>query len=194
MSLAVPTDSRSASAEARYRRRDQEARTDEKRTAARYEAEHAHSVRRNVENARPPRDLEALIAWFRELVAEELPVTLHKAGVWRDYGPDAEGGSVLGTPATSEPFRRFIENSASETDGDGVYVRPLRAALSRMSRRYPFTARSLFRLALVDGDWRRHAANEVEPLELMELYLERALFKLWEDFTRDVQRLQWRYD
>ncbi len=140
-------------------------------------------------DGRPPRNLAAAIAWFREQCHNEVPTTLHKSGVWRDYGTNAEGGSALGSPALSEPFRRLLENSASELDQDGFYVRPLRAALSRMSRRHPLTARHLYRLALVDGDWKRHAANEGFHDEEMQVYLERALFLLWRDFSREAQRI-----
>ncbi len=138
---------------------------------------------------KPPRTLAAAIAWFRELCHNEVPTTLHKSGVWRDYGLHAEGGSVLGSPAPSEPFRRLLEGSPSELDEDGFYVRPLRAALERMAYRKPLTSRHLYRLALVDGDWRRHAANEGWQDEEMQLYLERALFLLWRDFTHEAQRL-----
>lgn len=139
---------------------------------------------------REPANLAAAIAWFRGVCAEELPVTLHRAGVWRDYGLHAEGGSALGSPALSDPFRRFLQDSPSATDQDGNYIKPLRAALSRMSRHHPLTARHLFRLALVDGDWKRHAANEGFQDEEMALYLWGALLMLWKDFTRKVQMLQ----
>ncbi len=140
-------------------------------------------------DGKPPRNLAAAIAWFREQCHSEVPTVLHKSGVWRDYGVHAEGGSVLGSPAPSDPFRRFIENSPSEVDQDGLYVRPLRAALSRMQRRHPLTARHLYRLALVDGDWKRHAANEGFHDEEMQVYLERALFLLWKDWSREALRL-----
>ncbi len=141
-------------------------------------------------DGRPPRNLAAAIAWFREQCANEIPTTLHKSGVWRDYGMHAEGGSVLGSPAPSEPFRRFIENSPNELNEDGHYVRPVRAALYRMSLRWPLTARHLFRLALVDGDWRRHAANEGFHDEEMAVYIEAALMRLWEDFATGIRPLQ----
>lgn len=176
MTVAVPTDTRKP-----HGRRALE---------APYSEQHEASRSALFSDARPPRNLAAAIAWFREIAAEELPITLHKSGVWRDYGLHAAGGSALGSPAPSEPFRRFLENNPSETDIDGFYTRPLRAALSRMGRRHPLTARHLFRLALVDGDWKRHAANEGFADEEMQIYLERAIFMLWREFSREVQRLQ----
>lgn len=178
MSIAVPADTRQRKPDAR------------RALESPYQREHEASVETVFAKAPEPKGLPALIGWFREQCANELPETLHKAGVWRDYGPDAAGGSVLGAPAPSDPFRRFLENSPSETDADGFYVRPLRAALSRMSRRWPLTARHLFRLALVQGDWHRHADNEGFQREEMELYLERAVFLLWREFAREGLRLQ----
>jgi hypothetical protein len=154
-----------------------------------YAAESEASRNALMQDGKPPRNLAAAIAWFRAICADETPWTLHKSGVWRDYGMHAEGGSALGSPAPSEPFRRFLENNPSETDAEGFYVRPLRAALSRMTRHHPLTARHLFRLALVDGDWHRHAANEGFHDEEMYLYLERALFLLWKDWTLEAMRV-----
>ena len=168
------------------------ARKPERRTALEtpYRREHEASSAALMENGRPPRNLAAAVAWFREQCDNETPATLHKAGVWRDYGMHAEGGSVLGSPALSEPFRRMLEGNPSEVDVDGFYLRPLRAALSRMARHHPLTARHLYRLALVDGDWKRHAANEGFQDEEMSVYLAKALDMLWKDFVRQATPLQ----
>jgi hypothetical protein len=132
-----------------------------------------------------PKGLPALVAWFRECIHEEAPVTVHKSEVWRDWGHDGDGGSALGAPAWSDPFRRFIEavDYPSAVDADGRYRLPMRAALSRISRRHPLTARALYQLALMDGDWRKLAEQMSYPDEFMEMYLERALFVCWREYS-----------
>ena len=154
-----------------------------------YAREHERSMEARMGRGVQPKGLPALVAWFREVVAAEAPVALHKGGVWRDHGQDAEGGSHLGSPATSDAFRRFVEGVPWQTDPDGYYVLPFRAALSRMSRRWPMTARHLYRLALVDGDWRRHADNVAWQREEMELYVAEALRMLWREHSMMALRL-----
>lgn len=154
-----------------------------------HQAEHEASVSARMSKGIQPRGLDALVRWFREVIADEAPVAVHKPGVWRDHGTEAEGGSKLGSPAISDAFRRFIEGVPWQTDPDGYYVMPFRAALSRMSRRWPMAARHLYRLALVDGDWRRHADNVAWQREEMELYVESALRMLWREHSAMGLRL-----
>ena len=137
-----------------------------------------------------PRTLPELVAWFREALDSETPMTLHKGEVWRDYGQHASGGSLLGTPAWSEPFRRFIAGSEHETDVEGYFIRPLRAALARFRRQHPLTSRHLVRLALAQGDLDRHAANIGWSLEEVEMFMSRALFLLWKEWAPGAPRLQ----
>lgn len=150
-----------------------------------YAREHEASALRAMDKGTAPKGLDQLVRWFREVCQGEAPVAIHKSGVWRDHGTDAEGGSHLGSPAWSDPFRRFLEgvDHPSALDPDGYYRWPLRAALSRMARRWPLTARALYQLALVDGDWRRLADVMSYPDEIMELYAERALDKLWREYS-----------
>ncbi|MBX3031927.1 MAG: hypothetical protein KF809_17405 [Chloroflexi bacterium] len=148
--------------------------------------DHERSVERGLSRGVQPKGLPALLAWFREVSEGELPTAIHKAGVWRDHGPDAEGGSKLGTPASSDAFRRLTEGTSSQLDGDGCYLFPLRAALERMARTgRPLTARALYRLALHQGDWRALADQLSYPDEFMELYIERALFHCWREYATE---------
>lgn len=148
-----------------------------------YQGDHDRSKLSAMVKAAPPKGLGPLVTWFRDVIADESPITLHKGGVWRDHGQDAAGGSKLGAPAISDAFRRFIEGVPWQTDPDGYYVLPFRAALARISRRWPMTARHLYRLALVDGDWRRHADNVAWQHEEMELYIGEALRMLWREYS-----------
>ncbi len=154
-----------------------------------YAHDHERSLEGRMRKGAQPRGIDALVRWFREVIAEEAPVAIHKGGVWRDHGADAQGGSKLGAPAISDAFRRFIEGVPWQTDPDGYYVMPFRSALSRVSRRWPMTARHLYRLALVDGDWRRHADNVAWQHEEMELYIESALRMLWREYSELGLRL-----
>lgn len=151
-----------------------------------YAREHERSVEARMSKGAQPKGLHALLGWFREVAVGELPVAVHKAGVWRDHGPEAEGGSKLGSPALSDHFRRLTEGTSSQLDSDGCYLFPMRAALDRLARSgKPLTARALFHLALVDGDWRRLADVMSYPDEFMELYIERALFHLWREYATE---------
>lgn len=148
-----------------------------------YARDHERSLEARMGKGIAPKGLEALVTWFRSVISDEAPTDIHKAGVWRDHGEHAAGGSALGAPAISDAFRRFIEGVPWQTDPDGYYVLPFRSALSRISRRWPMTARHLYRLALVDGDWRRHADNVAWQREEMELYIAEALRMLWREYS-----------
>lgn len=153
-----------------------------------YKDERERSIEARMSKGIQPKGLDQLLGWFCEVISDEVPVALHKAGVWRDHGEDAAGGSKLGTPAWSDPFRRFIEgvDHPSALDSDGYYKWPLRAALSRMDRnRKPLVARMLFQLALMGGDWRRLADKMSYPTEIMELTIERALFLCWREYASE---------
>ncbi len=155
-----------------------------------YRHDNERSVERAMQSGQMPKSMECLVSWFRDVCAQELPVRLHKSGVWRDYGVNAEGGSYIGSPASTDAFRRFMENSPSNVDQDGYYSKPLRAALSRLNRRWPFMARHLYRLALVDGDWRLYARQAtVWSDEEMQLYMGEALRRLWREYAIEVVRL-----
>lgn len=152
-----------------------------------------------------PRDL---LAWFLVGFREEVPDRLHTRGVWRDRvssseanaGIEAVGGSLLGTPRTSDPFRAYIEDDPfgtepSEYEGHksvhNHYRTPMRAALARLSGRgpdtdpYPFMARVLFRTALRDGDWDSACASMgiIEPVR--KPYIEAALHRLYERYHEE---------
>jgi len=163
-----------------------------------YAPENAKSKRAKM--ARP----KDLLAWYLTGFREELPVVIHSSEVWREYVTDdyqhQGGGSLLGTPKWTDPFRRFIEDDAfgtevSEYEGHqsiGKHYRtPMRAALARLAGRgpdtdpSPFMARCLYRTALRDGDWDGACASLgiIEPVR--RPYIEAALHRLYERFYEE---------
>lgn len=107
----------------------------------------AHARSKQPEKA--PRGLYELLAWFRARFTEEVPDAIHGAALWRDYASRSEpryrpqGGSLLGTPADDDGFRRLLYNSPKELEvseydghkareGDEHFARPMRAALFRV--------------------------------------------------------------
>lgn len=176
-----------------------------------YDPEHRASLARK---AQPPKNL---LAWFLEAYRAEAPEKIHASDVWRDRvsedearnGVQAVGGSLLGTPRTNDTFRRYIEDSPFSTevaeyegskDRTGHYAFPLRAALVRLAGRgpdhtsYPFLARMLYRVALMDGDYESALAQSMKctcgrdecnavipgvPQPLRQFAVEEALRRLW---------------
>lgn len=152
-----------------------------------YRADHEASLAARMERGKPPATLGALLAWFTGLLADEVPMALHRHDLWRDRvslaeleaGVKAQGGSVLGSPDWAGMFRAYISGSPSMVDEDGYYVFPLRAALSRMSRRDSDRSVRLCQLALASGDHEALALRLGVPLDIMEGYLRDALPRLW---------------
>ena len=160
-----------------------------------YARENDASTAQAMERGKMPRTLADLLRWYAKGWDIEVPDSIHKAEVWigrPGEGVPAEhtGGSHLGTRAYTDPFRRYVENVPSETDVDGCYVRPMHAALSRMGRRYPLTARVLFAVAQAGYDWRGVAERMHYADEMFSLYLTQALAHLWSEYRSDVVRLQ----
>jgi hypothetical protein len=136
--------------------------------------------------------------WFLEEWSDEVPATIHKGDVWRDYvglteDRTGQGGSLLGTPANSEAFRRYIEGSPFETDPDGRYTKPVHAALAKLCGRgghwgvtkrlesRPFMARYLFRLGMTaDRDFAAESMGI--PPQVRDIYAEQALYRLWKAY------------
>jgi hypothetical protein len=147
-----------------------------------------------------PRGLGPLVGWFLVEWAQELPASLHKGDVWRDYvrldeERKAEGGSRLGSPQYAEGFRRYIEGSPFETDSDGRYARPIHAAIARIAGRGdhggmmtrdlpvgPFMARFLFRFA-VCGDLTASCDSMGLPPQAHAIYAEQVLYRLWKTYA-----------
>lgn len=168
----------------------------------RLEQPHADDHRLSVERVArkaAPKGLAPLLHWFLTECANEVPERVHKGGVWRDYvglteDRRAEGGSVLGTPASAEGFRRYIEGSPFETDPDGRYIRPIHAAIARLCGRgghegqttqlgqAPFMARFLFRLAC-SGSIGIASDSMGIPVQVHAVYAEQALYRLWRTYA-----------
>lgn len=171
------------------------------RLARPYALDHAASIRRR---AAKPRDL---LGWFLAGFRAEVPEQIHQSGVWADArrrgdveGYVAGGGSLIGSPATFDPFRAYLEGEplhetelARLTEGgttvaDPAYRFPMRAALARLAGRgpatdpYPFMARALFRTACMDGDWDAacRSLGIIEPVR--RPYVLAALERLWERY------------
>lgn len=147
-----------------------------------------------MERGRPPRTFASLMRWYADGWDMEVPDAIHRSEVWMGRsgeGIPAEhvGGSKLGTKAHTDPFRRYLENVPSEIDVDGSYVRPMHAALTRLSRRYPLTGRALFAVAQAGYDWRGVAVRGGWADEMFALYLTQALAQLWAEYRPDVVRL-----
>lgn len=154
-----------------------------------YVTEHRSSVSRGMERGKQPRTLSGLLHWFIGRLREETPDKLHRSELWRDQVSAAErehgihpvGGSHLGSLAYSGAFRALLEGSPSMTDADGYYVFPVRSALSRIHRRRPLMARFLFAIGMAEGDWQMVATAMGYPDEMVEVYAEASLRKLWEE-------------
>lgn len=155
-----------------------------------YAADHAASVASAMEGGKMPKSLPGLLRWYEMAWWEEIPDRLHKREVWADHpdrreqreGYKAVGGSLIGTHAYAESFRRYLENAASETDEDGYFTRPLHAAMAQMSREgRPLMARALFAVAQAGFDWGVIADRGGWAREMFGDYLHRALTLLWRD-------------
>ena len=161
-----------------------------------YTVEHRSSVARGMERGKMPRTLAGLLHWYITRLREETPEKLHRSELWRDQVTAAErehgiqpvGGSHLGSLAYSGAFRALLECSPSALDEDGFYRLPIRAALSRIERRRPIMARFLFAIGMAEGDWRKVADAMGYPDEMVEVYAEASLRKLWlETYERSTK-------
>lgn len=155
-----------------------------------YSADHERSLHARMDKGVMPKGLTALLRWYSQGWDMEVPTALHKSEVWRDHGIDAQGGSKLGAPAHSDPFRRYLENMAGEIDVDGYYLRPMHAALSRLGRGDPFMARTLFAVAMCGYDWRGVADRMHYADAFMRVYIEEALRRLWREYADRALRLE----
>ncbi len=153
-----------------------------------YLAEHRSSIDRGMQRGKMPRTLDGLLHWFIVRLREETPDKLHRSELWRDQvsagereqGIQPVGGSHLGSLAYSGAFRALLEGNPSMIDEDGSYVFPVRSALSRIHRRRPLMARFLFAIGQAEGDWRTIADRMGYPAEMVEVYAEASLRRLWE--------------
>lgn len=142
-----------------------------------YAAEERESRERAWNKGKEPRGLGGLLHWYEEEWTSEVPDRLHTSAIWQDDGL----GSAIGSPAWSDPFRRYLEHSARELDEDGYFLRPVHAALADMSHRQPLIARLLLRLA-----WAGFTVDGVElvgegalPTEYKLVLCEQGLRGLW---------------
>lgn len=166
-----------------------------------YTHENARSKRAKMAR---PRDL---LSWFMDWYYAETTGQPHRAGIWvdqrhrsdpQDYQP--VGGSLLGSPGTTDGFRLITDDEAFETvtpeyeghrEIGNVYKTPLRAALARVAGRGradepgPFMARVLHVTFMRDGDWDSACASLgiIEPVR--RVYIEQALHRLYDRFHEE---------
>jgi hypothetical protein len=157
-----------------------------------YRADLTRSMERNARKGLRPKGVGAYVNWLLTEWANELPDRMHEHAVWRGYASTNEtppkdhlGGSLSGSPAWTDPFRRYMENSPRELDRDGYFVRPLHAALGELAGRgpayadKPFMARFCLALACAGGDWRGVCDRIHIPVQVQEVWTESALARLW---------------
>ena len=154
-----------------------------------HKAQQQASMERRMSKGIMPATLGQLLRWYAEGWDAEVPTSIHKSDVWRDHGIHAEGGSKLGSLAYRDPFRRYLEDIASQTDEDGWFTLPMHAALERLGRRWPFGARTLFAVAQSGYDWRGVAERLHYADEFMHRYLQQALEDLWTEYREEIVRL-----
>ena len=107
-----------------------------------YALPHAATVRRKMTRASAePKSLAAFLRWFRaELSAEAPPLRLHS----RELADD-------GAPAHHPAFVAWLTAHPMETEDDGSFRRPLRAAIWQIGQRNAIRGRLLERLAANGG-------------------------------------------
>ena len=166
-------------------------------TQARHDREHPHRAEHEASRERSasrgvrPKGMAALLRWFLSEWTAEVPDAIHGGELWRgvpgrNESPpkDLLGGSLLGTLAYADPFRRFIENRPGEVDADGFYVRPMRAAVADLAGRDEnadswYWARYLWMLGCNAGDWLAVGERAMVPYPLARLVAEELLQKVW---------------
>ena len=164
-----------------------------------YQREHDQSVQTNWNRGGKPTGLYALVAWFVKGWDLEPPDELHASGPWFGgamdqvdgqpvrISPLLAGGSVLGAPRWSEPFRAWLTASPCALDADGFYRWPMRSAVYRLGvgspRRdpRPIGARYCFALGQVRGDWQLMNARSAFPVEeeILRAFWADTLTELW---------------
>jgi hypothetical protein len=137
---------RTARAESRYRQRTDRERREDERTVDTQRTAHWRS-KRDANRTDPPRQLDALLAWFQREIDLDLPEALHGRGVWFDTvnaedrrvakvhdepEPKPSGGSMIGTPRTAPAFAARVEGSPHAKDDNGELLSPLRSAFAAL--------------------------------------------------------------
>ena len=144
-----------------------------------YALVHGVSLERALARGAPPHTLAGLLHWFAVAWQAELPERIHVMGVWvgpqeRDqdgvprWPPELLGGSALGAAPWSDAFRRWLTDHPGQTDQDGRYRTPLRAALWRLG----LTIDGLGQMDI----W---AVPSTIPPQVVRIYAEVALGRLW---------------
>ena len=138
-----------------------------------------------------PTSFAGRLAWLRKAWANEpWPVHLHHRGVWigdpgtgdHQWPAELTGGSKLGSPAWSEGFRRWIENSREDLDEDGSFIRPLAAAITELSHSAPLTARTLWTLGLCGFNWEAVALRGGWATEMYAGFVSNAIAMLYDHY------------
>lgn len=102
-----------------------------------------------------PTHLAALVKWFMDAAADDIPRRMHS----RAY-------NEMGTPEWHGSFRAWLMSHPATTDDDGYVMSPFRFWMWEMKsegRAARIGAEYLYRLACLDGDWLA-AARTITPL------------------------------
>jgi hypothetical protein len=154
--------------------------------------------------------LDASVIRLLQLWAEELPATIHRNGVF--VGPpdnarvtlgaehstptELTGGSLLGSPAYSEPMRHLLEDDNPHREeqswsvGEGRMssterhlVTPLRSAMRRCGR---MMEAYLVDVARSGGDWLTPAQKRgCHNPDIARVYANEAFRRLWREYSVD---------
>ena len=137
--------------------------------------EHDASVRRAMRDRAEMPPFHRLLSWFTGRWTEEVPHSIHGAGVeWDTPGriiradggavTDPGGGNELGSPKFSPAFRRrVLEDRHADTEhpsSDGrqeradAYSTPMHQTVAYIGRSRPLCAAWLRALGRTGGDWR----------------------------------------
>lgn len=127
--------------------------------------------------AGPPTNVDALVAWFAEHYAMEVPDRLHGIEPWADHGTlprevtyvdrethqlvrevkpgrEGEGGSLLGSPKDAGLIP-YVDSGPNLRDDEGDLVRPMRSALAAYRREKLYGHSLLMILAEHGFAWER---------------------------------------
>jgi hypothetical protein len=153
------------------------------------------------------RSLESSVIELLKLWSQELPTAIHRNGVFvgppdnarvtlgaeRSTPTELTGGSLLGSPAYSEPMRHLLEDDNPHREEPAIYegsltvekhlVTPLRSAMRRCGR---MMEAYLVDVARNGGDWLTPAQKRgCHNPDIARVYANEAFRRLWREYSVD---------
>lgn len=136
-----------------------------------------HWRSREKRRAQPPTNVDALVAWFAQQYAMEIPDRLHGTEPWADHGTlarevtyfdrergervtevkpgrEGEGGSLLGSPKDAGLIP-YVDGPPHLRDDEGDLVRPMRSAMAALRHERKHGHDALVAIASFGFDWRK---------------------------------------